>query len=132
MRRHAPHLKVVAACLYPLGHKLLIGLPSRLMCLFTCQGRQQQDSHEILHLLLDGLRGEELRSRQLAVQQQQLLLSVHTRGMGTAPGKGPVPQSVPTSTSSAEEASLISRVFGGRLASTLSCRTCGYSSVSLP
>ncbi|VFQ65180.1 unnamed protein product [Cuscuta campestris] len=63
------------------------------------RGYQQQDSHELLRCLLDGLCTEELA------------------GSGR------------TKNASKEDPTLISSIFGGQLSSTVSCLECGHSSV---
>ncbi|OAY55354.1 hypothetical protein MANES_03G147300v8 [Manihot esculenta] len=67
------------------------------------RGYQQQDSHELLHCLLDGLSSEEL-----AVKKQ---ISSKDDGISLRPG--------PT---------FVDSLFGGRISNTISCIECGHSS----
>ncbi|KAJ3681232.1 hypothetical protein LUZ60_015721 [Juncus effusus] len=72
------------------------------------RGFQQQDSHELLRYLLDGLHTEEISARK-SKQEESSSDSV------------PVPvKPVPT---------LVDSVFGGLLSSTVSCMDCGFTSV---
>lgn len=68
------------------------------------RGYQQQDSHELLRCLLDGLSIEELSAR---------------KGYSSSDDQTELSNSVPT---------FVDAVFGGRLSSTVSCFECGHSS----
>ncbi|KAJ1695147.1 hypothetical protein LUZ63_011845 [Rhynchospora breviuscula] len=70
------------------------------------RGYQQQDSHELLRYLLDGLNTEEASARKLKQAD-----SDKVDGAGAL---GPT---------------LVDSIFSGRLSSTISCLECGYTSV---
>ncbi|XP_021748932.1 ubiquitin carboxyl-terminal hydrolase 2-like [Chenopodium quinoa] len=69
------------------------------------KGFQQQDSHELLRCLLDGLSSEDLHAKKLA---------------GSSPGNG---RSVPVNST------FVDAIFGGQTSSTVCCVECGHSSV---
>ncbi|KAJ3688559.1 hypothetical protein LUZ61_017723 [Rhynchospora tenuis] len=70
------------------------------------RGYQQQDSHELLRYLLDGLNTEEASARKLK--------RADSDKVGGAGALGPT---------------LVDSMFSGRLSSTISCLECGYTSV---
>ena len=78
------------------------------------RGRQQQDAHELLRLLLDGVSGEEGK---------------RAEGAGAAKKKAGAASAAPRPPPSASP-SFAERVFGGQLASCLACG-CGAASSSL-
>lgn len=80
------------------------------------RGRAQQDAHELLRLLLDGVRGEE---------------DGKSTGGGGGGGGDKKKKAAPVSLAPpSASASYAERVFGGQLASRLSC-ACGDASTSL-
>ncbi|KAF9606756.1 hypothetical protein IFM89_028132 [Coptis chinensis] len=70
------------------------------------KGYQQQDSHELLRCLLDGLCTEELNLR-------KTLDSSKSAGTSCSPGS-----------------TFVDAIFGGQLSSTVTCTVCRYSSVT--
>ncbi|XP_050371983.1 ubiquitin carboxyl-terminal hydrolase 2 [Argentina anserina] len=90
------------------GHKNVINPKSFFGCICSkapqFRGYQQQDSHELLRCLLDGLCTEELSMRKRTSPPQQ-------NGNSSNP--------VPT---------FVDAVFGGQISSTVCCVECGHSS----
>jgi len=80
--------------------------------LLLSQGRQQQDSHELLRFLLDGVRAEEEKAAGVGKPAKK---------GGAAPTQLPDPAASP---------SFAERVFGGQLASAVACG-CGSASTTL-
>ncbi|KAA6420994.1 MAG: ubiquitin carboxyl-terminal hydrolase 2-like [Trebouxia sp. A1-2] len=84
----------------------------------TCkQGFQQQDSHELLRVLLDGLQTEEAKAiaaklKHNSAQQEEVEVS-------------------DTVTSPVTPQGFLSEVFGGQLSSRVACGSCDYTSVTL-
>eukprot|EP00268_Persea_americana_P040468 TRINITY_DN40204_c0_g1_i2.p1 TRINITY_DN40204_c0_g1~~TRINITY_DN40204_c0_g1_i2.p1 ORF type:complete len:1010 (-),score=211.69 TRINITY_DN40204_c0_g1_i2:505-3534(-) len=71
------------------------------------RGYQQQDSHELLRYLLDGLHTEELGARKPLISSSEVEVASGTT-------------SVPT---------FVDVIFGGQLSSTICCVECGHSSI---
>ncbi|KAK9823922.1 hypothetical protein WJX72_006365 [[Myrmecia] bisecta] len=79
------------------------------------KGRQQQDSHELLRILLDGLETEELKQ----LKGKKAPQDKSEECEGEAKGQHSTPRS------------FIDSVFGGQLSSRISCTSCSYESVNL-
>ncbi|MQM22359.1 hypothetical protein Taro_055410 [Colocasia esculenta] len=78
------------------------------------RGYQQQDSHELLRYLLDGLCTEESTSRKLHA-------NCHKDKTATESDK--------ERTASDSVATFVDAIFGGQLSSTVCCMDCGHSSI---
>ena len=89
--------------------------PLSLSLSIHTQGRQQQDSHELLRFLLDGVRAEEEKA---------------AGGGGKAGKKGSAATSSAPLPDPAASPSFAERVFGGQLASAVACG-CGSASTTL-
>ncbi|BBN17728.1 ubiquitin carboxyl-terminal hydrolase 16/45 [Marchantia polymorpha subsp. ruderalis] len=101
------------------------------------KGYQQQDSHELLKCLLDGLHTEEETARKLFPtasskaenRDNGVLANGDERehsGVLSAPENGPDGLDKKKQVTSE---TFVERVFGGQLSSTVSCCECGHSSV---
>ncbi|WCJ33193.1 Ubiquitin carboxyl-terminal hydrolase 2 [Euphorbia peplus] len=90
------------------GHKNVINPRAFFGCICSkapqFRGYQQQDSHELLRCLLDGLSSEELAVRKRVNA---------SREDGNSLKEGPI---------------FVDALFGGRISSTVSCTQCGHSS----
>jgi ubiquitin carboxyl-terminal hydrolase 16/45 len=83
------------------------------------KGFQQQDSHELLRCLLDGLHMEEESIRKAQ-------RSAVEKGAGSAADSDAKEEGTPKKLPD----TLVEHLFGGQFSSTLSCCECGHSSVS--
>ena len=95
----------------PVPHRLSLAL--LFFSLPPFQGRDQQDSHELLRFLLDGVRAEEEKAAGVGKPAK--------KGGGGPPAQLPDPAASP---------SFAERVFGGQLASSVACG-CGSASTTL-
>lgn len=69
------------------------------------RGYEQHDSHELLHVLLDGLCTEEISARKQITSVSQIEISVN------------------------KSITFVDSIFGGQLSSTVCCLECGHSSI---
>ncbi|KAL2613811.1 hypothetical protein R1flu_025503 [Riccia fluitans] len=100
------------------------------------KGYQQQDSHELLKCLLDGLHTEEETARKLFTTANKKA-DDHTSDLGDTEVDGEKKTILSTEANGAkglekkqeQVETFVDKVFGGQLSSTVSCCECGHSSV---